>query len=131
MHSFADGSLLASIQASANRILLEDKGLKPPESSSNTSPVHAGSSSLRPTPVGTPLASGSALPDAPPPSEPAPPTDPPASTVPGGNTADVDEDEKMDTGPDPIGEQKPLVAAGLSASSELAGKERDLEQDAP
>ncbi|KAF9036067.1 hypothetical protein BDZ89DRAFT_1061896 [Hymenopellis radicata] len=147
MHSFSDGSLLASIQASANRVLLEDKGLKPPESS-NTSPVHpqsAAPSSLRPTPVGTPLASGSGqqpLPDAPPvkASEPAPhaspapqPTDPPSSTVPEGKSADVDEDEKMDTGPDPIGEEKPAqdhVAASLSASSELAGKERDLEPDA-
>ncbi|PBL02155.1 hypothetical protein ARMGADRAFT_1158739 [Armillaria gallica] len=54
MAVFSNPTFLSSIQATANRLLLEDRGLKPVESPVRPDSIAA--SSIRPTPIGTPSA---------------------------------------------------------------------------
>ncbi|KAK0231155.1 hypothetical protein IW262DRAFT_1342440 [Armillaria fumosa] len=54
MTMFSNPTFLSSIQATANRLLLEDRGLKPVESPVRPDSIAA--SSIRPTPIGTPSA---------------------------------------------------------------------------
>ncbi|KAK0191312.1 hypothetical protein F5146DRAFT_1224049 [Armillaria mellea] len=54
MTVFSNPSFLSSIQATANRLLLEDRGLKPVESPIRPDSIAA--SSIRPSPIGTPSA---------------------------------------------------------------------------
>ncbi|KAK0467975.1 uncharacterized protein EV420DRAFT_437701 [Desarmillaria tabescens] len=54
MAVFSNPTFLSNIQATANRLLLEDRGLKPVESP--VRPDSIATSSIRPTPIGTPSA---------------------------------------------------------------------------
>ncbi|KAG7445907.1 uncharacterized protein BT62DRAFT_932251 [Guyanagaster necrorhizus] len=54
MAVFSDPTFLSNIQTIANRLLLEDRGLKPVESPMHPDSIAA--SSIRPTPIGTPSA---------------------------------------------------------------------------
>ncbi|KAK0498419.1 hypothetical protein EDD18DRAFT_1157636 [Armillaria luteobubalina] len=54
MTMFSNPTFLSSIQATANRLLLEDRGLKPVESPVRPDSIAA--SSILPTPIGTPSA---------------------------------------------------------------------------